>query len=58
MRSKAQIHALTGHTNTVAVIKCQAADPQVGRLDKHDVLIKHASVEIIMTQRYTHRVIS
>lgn len=29
MRTKAQIHCLTGHTNTVAVVKAQAADPEV-----------------------------
>ena len=29
MRTKACIHALTGHTNTIAVVKAQATDPQV-----------------------------
>lgn len=29
MRTKAQIHSLGGHTNTVASIQCQATDPQV-----------------------------
>lgn len=29
MRTKAQIHCLTGHTNTVADVKAQATDPQV-----------------------------
>jgi hypothetical protein len=29
MRTKAQIHCLTGHTNTVADVKTQAADPEV-----------------------------
>jgi pleiotropic regulator 1 len=29
MRTKAQIHALTGHTGTIADIKCQESDPQV-----------------------------
>ena len=29
MRTKAQIHCLTGHTNTVAAVKTQAADPEV-----------------------------
>ena len=29
MRSKAQIHSLVGHTNTVAAVKCQETDPQV-----------------------------
>ena len=29
MRTKANIHTLTGHTNTVASVVCQAAEPQV-----------------------------
>ena len=29
MRTKACIHTLSGHTNTVAVVKTQAPDPQV-----------------------------
>ena len=29
MRTKAQVHCLTGHTNTVAEVRCQAAEPQV-----------------------------
>jgi hypothetical protein len=29
MRTKAQVHCLTGHTNTVADVKTQAGDPQV-----------------------------
>ena len=29
MRTKACIHTLTGHTNTVADVVCQAANPQV-----------------------------
>ena len=29
MRTKAQVHCLTGHTNTVADVKTQAADPEV-----------------------------
>lgn len=29
MRTKAQIHALAGHTGTVADVKCQESDPQV-----------------------------
>lgn len=29
MRTKAAIFTLTGHTNTVATVKCQAVDPQV-----------------------------
>lgn len=31
MRTKACIHTLTGHTSTVAVVKCQAAEPQVSK---------------------------
>jgi len=29
MRTKAQIHVLSGHTATVADVKCQESDPQV-----------------------------
>lgn len=29
MRTKNQIHALTGHLNTVTAIKCQGTDPQI-----------------------------
>lgn len=29
MRTKANVHTLTGHTNTVASVVCQAAEPQV-----------------------------
>lgn len=29
MRTKAQIHCLTGHTNTVADVRTQATDPEV-----------------------------
>lgn len=29
IRSKANVHTLTGHTNTVATVKCQAAEPQI-----------------------------
>ncbi len=29
MRTKAQIHVLSGHTGTVADVKCQDSDPQV-----------------------------
>jgi len=29
MRTKAQIHCLSGHTNTVSEVRCQAAEPQV-----------------------------
>ena len=32
MRTKAQIHCLTGHTNTIADVKTQAADPEVRTL--------------------------
>jgi pleiotropic regulator 1 len=32
MRTKAQIHCLSGHTNTVAQVRCQAAEPQVSLL--------------------------
>lgn len=29
MRTKAQIHCLGGHTDTVAAVACQATNPQV-----------------------------
>jgi pleiotropic regulator 1 len=29
MRTKAQIHSLEGHTNTVSTVKCQELDPQI-----------------------------
>ncbi len=29
MRTKAQIHCLEGHTNTVSAVKCQETEPQV-----------------------------
>lgn len=29
MRTKAQVHCFAGHTNTVADVVCQSADPQV-----------------------------
>lgn len=29
MRTKANIHTLTGHSNTVADVVCQSAEPQV-----------------------------
>ena len=32
MRTKACIHTLTGHTSTVAVVKAQAVEPQVGKI--------------------------
>ena len=44
MRTKACIHTLTGHTNTVADVRCQAAEPQVNT-DDFDVFSidkKHA----------------
>ena len=29
MRTKANVHTLTGHTDTIASLACQAAEPQV-----------------------------
>jgi len=34
MRTKAQIHCLTGHTNTVADVKTQAVDPEVNMIKR------------------------
>ena len=39
MRSKACIHTLTGHTNTVADVVTQAANPQVSAKVKVTLLI-------------------
>ncbi|KXJ04336.1 Pleiotropic regulator 1, partial [Exaiptasia diaphana] len=33
MRTKACIHTLAGHSNTVASVKAQSVDPQVGLHD-------------------------
>ena len=29
IRTKANVHTLSGHTNTVATVKCQASEPQI-----------------------------
>ena len=29
MRTKASVHTLSGHTNAVATLRCQAAEPQI-----------------------------
>lgn len=46
MRTKAQIHVLSGHTATVADVKCQESDPQVitGSMDStvRYVVVLHA----------------
>jgi pleiotropic regulator 1 len=39
MRTKAQIHCLAGHTNTVSQVLCQAAEPQV-ITSSHDSTIR------------------
>lgn len=39
MRTKANVHTLTGHTNTVASVLCQAAEPQV-ITGSHDCTIR------------------
>lgn len=31
MRTKANVHTLVGHTNTVASVICQTAEPQVSK---------------------------
>ena len=41
MRTKACIHTLTGHTNTVACVKCQAANPQVSSLFVVTIILKN-----------------
>lgn len=32
MRSKANVHTLSGHTDTIASLACQASEPQVSSL--------------------------
>ncbi|KAK8731762.1 hypothetical protein OTU49_007248 [Cherax quadricarinatus] len=39
LRTKANIHTLTGHTNTIASVVCQAAEPQV-ITGSHDFTIR------------------
>lgn len=39
MRTKACVHTLTGHTNTVAEVRCQSAEPQV-ITGSHDCTIR------------------
>uniref|UniRef100_A0A673HMM0 Pleiotropic regulator 1 n=1 Tax=Sinocyclocheilus rhinocerous TaxID=307959 RepID=A0A673HMM0_9TELE len=39
IRSKANVHTLSGHTNTVATVKCQSAEPQVVT-GSHDTTIR------------------
>lgn len=39
MRTKAQIHSLSGHGNTVACVQCQATEPQV-LTGSHDTTIR------------------
>ena len=39
MRTKANIHTLSGHTNTVASVVCQAAEPQI-ITSSHDSTIR------------------
>lgn len=29
VRTKASVHTLSGHTNAVATVRCQAAEPQI-----------------------------
>lgn len=39
MRTKASVHTLSGHTNAVATVRCQAAEPQIitGTVDAYQV---------------------
>jgi pleiotropic regulator 1 len=45
MRTKAQIHVLSGHTGTIADVKCQDSDPQVitGSMDSTVRCVKATS---------------
>ena len=49
MRSKACIHTLTGHTNTVADVKTQATEPQIITAS-HDCTVRY-STDIIRVKR-------
>lgn len=39
VRTKASVHTLSGHTNAVATVRCQAAEPQIitGMIDTSQV---------------------
>lgn len=54
IRTKANVHTLTGHTNTVATVRCQAAEPQIitGKfiylfLKKTKLFVSSLSVEVV-----------
>src|SRR6266849_10385890 len=53
MRTKAQIHVLSGHTATVADVKCQDSDPQVitGSMDS-TIRFVHSPTELSVECRF------
>jgi len=53
MRTKACVHTLAGHTNTVAEVRCQAAEPQVRTAGSR---VLHCSTGWVL-KSFTHGVI-
>lgn len=51
MRTKASVHTLSGHTNAVATVRCQAAEPQIitGTIDTFQVYNIFISEIIVIT---------
>ena len=48
MRTKAQIHCLTGHTNTVSDVKTQAGDPQVkSQIEFYSLKSIHSLLQVV-----------
>lgn len=48
IRTKANVHTLSGHTNTVATVRCQAAEPQV-ITGKHTYTHTHKVIHVAKT---------
>ena len=59
MRSKAQVHVLSGHTATVADVKCQESDPQVitGSMDStvRSVSTCQASILLVLLLKHPNQ---
>lgn len=56
IRTKANVHTLTGHTNTVATVKCQSVEPQI-ITGEHPLLFLHPPLLVavcvqMMVMRY------
>lgn len=54
VRTKASVHTLSGHTNAVATVRCQAAEPQIitGMIDAKFTVLS----ECIMIIHYTFHI--